>query len=482
MAHKSVIVIQKAGLITNAAYLSRVFKEYSSYMGAALVYDGKLQVAKNREGAPNQQAVTEITEVFGKDADIAFSFAKADKDIFEEDMMPFEVLKDASGAAIMACLMDGGFQGYSVVKSTHTDEYHCVQEFIIPKMAKLYKGCGNDLKALMEELKDPITAKDFQNSWTDKGNITFMSTEGPPVTISSNNTEKTKFNWGWVSNSLGYIEQTAPEKVVEGPAPAPDKPMSVLDKLKAKAAGMTGSAAVKPDGLPAETKTDAAAIVAASNDEYEEVSLPPQAKDWVNKEKIQWWNSEVGYKPDGYKEMKTKVKRKKGTKVGVLAPLAATNVNNGTGPQPDVHDAGSKITAEQIAAEAAADDRPVSDIEPKHVTVDNLPLISPKSKLKIKTEWMKNAEVLKILGEDHKGMFDPKLIRSLSETYSGFMDGVLGKEVLDTVNWDFDMFDSLGKVDSHALAVLAFNLRNEMLLQRLLIPNMKNVTPQKVAM
>lgn len=489
MAHKSVIVIQKAGKNINPAYLSRVFKEYNSYMGAALVADGKLMVAKNGEAPPNQAAVTEITDAFGGTADIVFTFCKADKNILEEDMQPFELLKDEDGkTTLMAGFLDGGFQGYTIPKSSHTDEFHCAQDFLIPKMKKLHKY-GNGLPGLLAELADPITAKDFQNAWTDKGNITLIASEGSPITFSSNNTQKTVFNWGWTSNSLGYVEQTEVPKVEKPAEVVAEKPLSMLEKLKLKASGAVTGPAPKPADLPAEAKTDtsgkAAAVLAEYEQDYEYITLPAEAKDWVNKKKVEWWTAEVGYKPDGYRDLKLKIKRKKGSKLGVLHALAVTNTKENSPPA----DTGSVITKEEIATEANTAPEPtlVKDIYAKHVSSENLPLVTPVMKKKIQTEWMKNAEVLKVLGEDHREMFDPKLLQHFEETYAGFMDGLGLGNLEETAAWNFNMFSELAKVEPQALAVLAFNLRNEMLKTKLLIPGNKIITAnvkekQKAAM
>src|SRR6185312_8009206 len=136
------------------------------------------------------------------------------------------------------------------------------------------------------------------------------------VVMNKGNIFAQEFPWGWTSHSLNYTEKAAPP-------PAPE--MSLLEKLKLKASGGKAEApAPAPTPPPVDPpKTD---TVIPKDDNFETVGLPTEAKAWTNKDKIKWWVSEVGYKPEGYKLLSTKVKRTKGTKVGVLAPLAATNV------------------------------------------------------------------------------------------------------------------------------------------------------------
>lgn len=449
MAHKSVHVIQKPNEKINAIYVGLLCRDFSTYMGAACIHDGKLMVSQIK-GAPKPEAFDEVTKAFGSNA-IVFTVGKADHGFLDEDMQPFELLKDNDGNTIVCGFFDGKFEGYAVPKSTHTDEYHLVNDVLIPKLKKIYKSVGGGIPELIEELKDPVTTRDFNNMWTTRGNITLFTKEGP-VTFSSNTDQKGIFNWGWTSDPFNYKEQTVakPDKVVE------DKPMSMLEKLKAKAGLKTEAAPAEVDppiaavtGPAAKASVAPAAIVAVSDDNFETVGLPKEASNWTNKDKIKWWISEVGYKPEGYKEQKTKVKRTKGTKVGVLAPLASTNVQ----------DAASPISKEEIAKEVVKAPEPemVKDTSVKNLTTAYMPILSPKQKLNLKTSWLKDAEVVKVLGDDFKAAIDPKLLKEFEETYATIWDG-LGMENM----WlSYEAIVKLGEADLRALAIYAFNQQNE---------------------
>lgn len=499
MKHKSVIVVQKAGQVINPAYLGRVFKEYNTYVGVATVNDGKLAVERVK-AKPSLELVTQITEAFGKNT-IVFSFGNADASILEEDLQPFTVLHDADKNPIMAAFLDGGFEGYSVPKSTHTDEFHCITDFIEPKMKKIYKFANSGIAGVIAELGDPVTQKDFSNAWTNRGNILLLPVEGDPVTYSSQNMHAGTYNWGWVSHSLGYVEQTVAK--VEPKKEEAAKPMTLAEKLKAKIAGKpVADAPVKtPDAkVTAPPKTETVIHKQEISEDLEWVGPAPSSLN--NGQKKTWWMDEVGYVPDAYKKS-IKVQRKKGTKVGVLAGLKG------------VKDAATPISNDQIKAEAkvkmAAEqpqqvevpitDKPITlpkeektfvkdtSVHNPAMTMDVMPILSPKQKLKTVTEWQKNAEVLKILGDDMKQTFDPKMLKSFEEEYPLITDALNISSFDNLMGLSFKQIFDLGTVELKALAILAFNVRNEWYKTKLQLdevltnPNNKiQSAPQRIAM
>lgn len=460
MKHNAIIVIQKAGEEITPAYLERVFKEYGTYMGVAAVDDkGKLAVS-SAKGKPGVDLVKAVTAEYGKKT-IVFSFGKADNAILDEDMQPFPVLKDKDGSTMMAAFLDGGFEGYSVVKSTHTDEYHAVLDFIRPKVEKIYKYANMEkLDGLIAELAEPVTAKDFQNAWTNRGNITLFCADAEPITFQSNNIQQGKFNWGWTSHAMGYKEQTV---VKSEAAPAVvEKPLTMLEKLQAKMRGEAAPEVKTPDAkVTAPPPTSTVIHKQEISDELEKVGpAPSMTKDgarMTNQMKHDWWMAEVGYVPEAYKKDRCVVQRKKGTKIGVLAALAK--------PQ----DVATPISNEEIKAAAATsmaapqpDPVHTKDTSVKNVmTAEVMPILSPKQKLKVQTEWMKSGTVEKVLGDDMKKTFDPKLLKTFEENYQTFTDGLGVGDLDNTMGLSFEQIKGLGAVDLHALAVFAFNCRNE---------------------
>lgn len=447
---KSVIVVKKAGQIISGPYVSRLVKEFGRFMGTALVAEGEL-VVDHKKGKLTEDAVNEVQTAF-KDYEIVFYFS--DTEMMDEDQQPFEVVADKDTGTKVVVALEGKFEGYTVPKSTHTNEWHCKEDFISKKLPKLFRSANAGLPGLLEELKDPITQQDFSNSWTDRGFISFLTTAEPTISISNKgHVFKQSYAWGDTSNGLNHTEKVVgATTIIDTKAEA--KPLSKFELLKLKVAGkpVPAIAADLPAPLKAETAI-AAAASAVAGDVYEFVQLPQEAFDkdnrWTNDAKAKWWISEVGYKPDGFKDGKTKIKRTKGTKVGILAPLSAANVDDKKVDPKTLPD------MKPVEAPAAS----TSDVAPKHVLTDNSPIITPRQKIKLHADWMKDAEVIKILGDDYQKMaHDPKRLKEFEDNCQTFYDGM---GLSENVWFSFEALMRLGSQDIKALAVYAFNRQND---------------------
>lgn len=470
MANRNIIVIRKAGMLINPSYVEKAVKD-ATYMGISFVHDGKL-IVDYRKGRPNLQAVMDVqNDDQFKDKTIIFNFGE-NKTILDEDMQPFHIVVDQASGAEVAVFLDGKFDGYTVKNSSHTDEWHCKEDFISHKLKKIFKMANAGLAGLVTELNDPVTQQDFSNSWTNYGFIAMMPSVGEVVHIANKgNIFKGEYPWGVTSYAQGYTEKAVEEKVE-------DKPMSILDRLKAKASG-------KMEATPA----PAAAPVIPADGEYEEVRLPEEAhengvpeqkKKWTNKVKSNWWFNEVGYQPEGYKLMNTVVKRYKGTKRGIMAPLAAGNVTD----KPEKPDLRVDPKTLPDTTEKVADT--ITDTSAKHVSVDNLPIIGPKTKLLLRQQWFTDAEVAKTLGDDMKELaYNPKKLKELTENLATFRAGFGLEE--DTV-FSYEALLKLAAIHPEALAKLCFDEQTakiglQIKLKSILLdPAAKIATPNRAAM
>lgn len=483
MAHKSVIVVQKPNEKIAAAFINILCKDFPSYMGVAAIENGSL-VSTSVKGAPKAEQFAEISEALGT-SHIVFTVGKAGHDLLEEDQQPHVILRNDTGQPIVSAFLAGGFDGYAVVKSSHTPEYHCVQEILIPKMKKLYKGSGNDLAALIEELKDDVTQNDFKNCWVNNGNIVFMTANGPVVISSAANIKQGTFNWGWTNDAFNYKEQTVAKD--EKPAVVEEKPLTLRQKLllKAGATKTTGETVVVDKTVtgPAKPTETSAAAINAVMEEYEDVRLPAAASDWVNKKKIEWWVGEIGYKPEGYKDLKTTAKRRKGTKMGVLHPLFSEKAKEeaiAAGVATPLPSENNAPAASVEAPMGIVEEVHVKDTSVKNVSTAFMPILSPKQKLGLKTSWMKDAEVVKTLGDDFKAVIDPKLLKEYEETYASFWDSFGLSETPRPLS--YEAYVKLGEVDIRALAKLAWENQNDSLRHQLKIKTIIADPKMRVAM
>lgn len=450
MANKSVIVIKKPGEIITQAYVQRVVNEYTTYMGTALVYENQL-VIDHQKGKPSVEAVMKLQDEF-KDLQVVLVFGE-NKTILDEDMQPFEVLLDKESDTKIALALEGNFEGYTMKGSSHTNEWHCKEEFLAKKLPKLYRAANAGLPGLVTELQDEITQQDLSNSWTDRGFITLLSTAGPALSISNKgHVFKADYNWGSTSNSLNYVEQT----VAKTEAKPGAKPMSALEALRAKMRGeKVETEKPAPKDLPAEKPTETSVIL-PKDDEYEVVG--PAPANLNNADKIKWWINEVGYKPDRYKKADCKIKRKIGTKVGLLAPLASTNVKEEEKPKVAAVASAMKVDPKTLPDKKEAPEA-AKDTAPKHVSMENMPILSPRQKINLQKTWMQDEEVVKLLGDNFQALAqDPKKLKDFEDNFQTFKSGMGLPENL----WlSFEALGRMGAVEFKALQQYAFNCQNE---------------------
>lgn len=480
---KNIVAVKEAGQLIAAEYLDRACKN-AGYLGVASVQDGKLSIA-HQGNKPTVDIVQKVQEHF-KDSVVMFCFGENVKTQLEEDRLPFLCQLDKAKGDEVAVFLTGSFEGYQVKDSSHIDEFHCFDDFLSKKLPKIYKGAGSDFEEFLKELNDPITQQDLSNSWTNRGFMSFLTSSGKAVTLfNKGNIFVRKYSWGTVSDGLSFEEKASTP-------PKEEKKLSILEKMLAKKEAATASV---PAVSPPKTDTKAVIAAAVSGKEFEEVKLPAEAKDWNNKQKSRWWIGEVGYQPNGYKDLKCTVKRYPGTKQGVLAKLADSN---GRLPPNVNEDSATPITQEVVEQETKevhpnkVDPKTLpdktqkeapenaKDTAPKHVSMDNMPILSPKQKLKLKKDWMQDSEVIKVLGDDFQQMLmHPKNLKELEDNYQSFWDG-LGEE---RRTLSFEALMKLGTIDLKSLAVLAFNEQNDRVKAEIKLRSIEKANPNlKLAM
>ena len=485
MAKKNLIIVKKAGELVHPDYLARAVKEYTTYFGMAATVGDELLVSHSMGKKTVDEIVGVQTELQAQS--MLMVFGEYDT-LLDEDMMPY-IVKVSDGVDV-ALALEGDYQRSGKMKSSHIDEWHCKEDFFNLKLPKLYKtanfGKELDVKSkdtfgipnFLEELEDPITKIDLSNSWDNRGFLSILAKSSPALTLwNTGNVFARHFSWGDVSSGLGYDEKAA----------APPKKMGLLEELRAKKAA---AGAVISDII--EGKTDAVKATAdpktaiadklkealankektvlhlpektstavTAPDEWETVGPAPSVN---NNDKKKWWTAQIGYVPEGYKQPSCRVRRKKGTTIGEHAPKEMLPQ-----PQPVAEVKASvqevKPDDKKVDPKTLPDHKPApenaKDTSSHHVSMSALPILSPKQKIAISNEWLKDAEVMKLLGDDMKALaFEPKRLKEFEDSFPHFADQ-FGLEP-DTLWLSMEALLKLGAVDIKALAQYAFNRQND---------------------
>lgn len=124
----------------------------------------------------------------------------------EDDFQPFTLLEDADGRPILIAVLEGDFSEFYKKDSSHSPQFFCVNEDLIPRVKKAYNYVNGDIGLLMEELANKSSSRDIANLMVgDRGSVTLYAFGYEPLcyTLKDDTTFK-QYDWGWVSNSLGF--------------------------------------------------------------------------------------------------------------------------------------------------------------------------------------------------------------------------------------------------------------------------------------
>lgn len=498
-----VTVVKKAGHLINEQYLDKLVEKQTAFIGAAVVVEGKMTVMRERV-KPTKQAIIDIMTMF-KDHYVIFSVGE--NVLLDDDMQPFEVLANAERETIAIACLDGDFDGYSVVDSAHASEYHVIQDFFLPKMKKILKIAQGEVKGVLEELNDETTKKDFANSWMNRGSITFMLTEGDPITLQAGNVFKGEFNWGYTSNSFGHVEQTISATETKAVIAEPEKPLSMADKMRAAAGKLKDNIIPGKTSAPdvvAENGTSRTGNTVLSNSLTGEGQWVKPDATLVNKKDLEkWYMDRLGAKPQGYRKSPRIWQKKDGSysmhgpdgmqalsahamaaqnsqtqadrtadtlaTAGTAEPREIPRQQSSTGGINDIPKKGKETVMPQNSPQPAVTQTknvstqhiPPAKTTPAQVNMEMLPLISPDQKKKVEEGFFKNAEVMRIIGEDGSNIFNPKLLKTLEAKFPNFAES-FGIGTMDQVlGWPVELFVRLGDVEVRTLAKLAYDLKQE---------------------
>lgn len=241
--HTGTAVLKHAGCDIPDAYLSKVLENQTS-IGVAQQVEGKLLVSRRKKTLSMADMAT-IGQAL-HDKECLFFFQTGPDPTFEDDVGPFEILSDSDGKPCLIAFLDGNFSQFEQQESSHSPQFFAVQEEILPRIKKLYNLHNGDVKKLMADIsEDRHFAKDLINTLVgDRGSIILWASDCDPITFRVPVDESfTEFDWGTVTNNLGYS----------------DTPASVADDMLAELSGgskSTASAAPKAsERLPQRPQT-----------------------------------------------------------------------------------------------------------------------------------------------------------------------------------------------------------------------------------
>lgn len=423
-----VIISKAAGQLIPDDYLGRVLAEYKSGFGYA-IFD---TVGKNDEGIPYDEKrifcesmagsidLTTFNELQtnAKDASALFFFANngpADGTWSEADIQPF--VYEADGKVIVAGFIEGDFSGYDTVKGS-TEHRVLWDSHVVPILTKAFKYAGGNIDNFVEDISDSTTEKTLLNTAGHRGVFALLCANGEVVSFAQNDLGG-EFEWGAVSNTLGYSDAPAEPEPVKVPEPEPEKKPSVLKRfsaiVKTSAPSEPAPSKAEPEKLPdgvhkVTPKTDpvivntSVPVVKTLTALPKKIPVPPGLH---GKKRKQWFRSALGLNsrdalPVGWETMKEVTFTPKTMKLGDLK-------------------------AENVTTPAATPTTPVTP--PVTKPEEKRPMVLPES-----TRHKVNEHILKFLDNKSNVIPSPQEIVNIELRHKSFTEQ-LGLKLDDVLRW-----------------------------------------------
>lgn len=457
------IVERRDGASIPDAYLEIVLDKRPSCLGAAMVKDGAIQIAQ----APAAVEIEDLKKTMGEGMPrTTYFFGKYPTDFIEELLQPFHLLKDEQDQVTLVAFLEGDFSKFALAGSDHSNEFFCVQNYLIPKVQQMYRLVDGNMAKLVEELKQPITYREVgsQTFSTGDGTIVLVASVGDPIVITKNE-KKREFPWGWTSDTLGYteaVEHKPDEKPVEEkkgfkfgipslgkasvPASPPAPPLPPEDK---------------PEDKPKErvVKGPKPPVAPVIKEGYELVTLLVP-KNQSSKDTKKWFRSQLaGELPADWSTITAiQVQRKK--KDNTVKSFTDIPRSAATPPA---------VTGKDTATHHIASTEPIAQPTSK------LPIIPADEAVKLANHFMKRSDVLNQTPQGD-AVLDLEAIANIETKLPTFADKAnLKNGTQDSFGWSHEVRLHLVKEYPHSAAVLMGNLTAMLIMEKK--KNAKQATP-----
>lgn len=258
--YRGMFMIRKSGLIVPEPFLEKVKAEFPGPFGVAIVQESGPILRETMDPRQGDASLDEVLTAF-KDNVIGVYFGDhKETETHENSIQPFELLRDSGNNTVVVAFADGDFVA-NTVDSSGSAAYAMVDSFLKKLVLREFNSIKGDVDQLfLNILDDQHILKDaILNTIKTKGDIALLGSNKEYVHLGRGDRESQQFDWGFVSNTLGYIEGSFPEKA-EPEVPA-EPPKTGLARLQAKL-GKVNPSAIKPSSQKEDEKKVAAAIAA----------------------------------------------------------------------------------------------------------------------------------------------------------------------------------------------------------------------------
>lgn len=414
------IVSITQGMVPPKQYLQMAYAKFPTYGSSVSLIEGEnpeLMIAGEASLPPLDKLMEDLET--NKDVPTLLYFAHSKTPLSAESEQPFPIIRDDKKNPRMVGYMEGDYFDPENGDSPHSDEYHMFLDVLGPQLSKIYtKMCKGDLAQFEEELLDPDTVKLIDSLVKgNRGVVTLQSISGKLFKFEKGNDEiGGEYPWGWVSQNLGFVEQSSKEYTAfkEPEAEPVKRTMGNRFGNKKPAVQVTSAVPAKPTTIhkqnePEPPKTEGAVKV-IEDAARPMIGCPP---DIIKKGKNAMW--------DWYDKNCLGRPTKEGGLAGVLMPADDAYIAANSGKFGKLADKAAEMKAKIEASKANLQDSPF--ITPKLKTIINEMLDSGAVKAKTESGRILSADELKA----------PPTVAPWSVQ--------MGRDLMEVFRWDHDIFD-----------------------------------------
>lgn len=424
------------------AYWNKVLETKPVAFGVAFMDSGELTEYKVNDAAPDLKTIQEAQEAF-KDNAMAFSFVNSSGSPQHEDMSPYTILSkkvDGKEKPILMALLDGDFNAYAKVGSSHPPEFMLANGELREEILYLYdKVAGGNVDKLMGELDNPTVMKRLLNMSVPHGTILLLANTGEFKVLDKND-KAGKFEGWWTSDTLGYTEKE-PEETAE-----PAKPLTFKEKYEATKAAAKAALTGKPSGAGDAVVTKPAETKITKNGSTTVIHAQPDVKDTKTETKVPDKKTVMMSPP---KEISNNDDLKKWYRQHNLTGQCPSDWKKRPEIEVPLSLLSKSLAGLQTMAGVTAD-----AIGEKEAS----PVLDRKVLGALHDDFMKRSGVAKYADVSNQDIIDPKTIHELEREHPALWQllGLSGLEA--TLRWRYEDIEFLGLKYPKALAIHAMNL------------------------
>lgn len=303
MGHSAVLAKRFEGKMIPDGWFAHATSQKKEYISFVCVVDGEIRYDTSDIG---DESIANIKQTMAEET-IPFWLVVGDGCSTTEDRQPFIMLRSDNQEPMCVVALEGTFTGFDGLEESRSDEWK-VANYLIEKIGRVFKEKNEDMAALVEYLQDKFNQREILNNCCPlpaaRCEILLVFSNGQDVSLVKGS-DHVRFEWGEVSQALGYSEGAA----------APTKPKGNLTGRKTSTASSvpptgqsqqpssTATTTVKAPNMPTDTAIGAAMTASGAGPAVTDdrpFILPPKGRCESAKDLQEWHMHYVGFCPEGW--------------------------------------------------------------------------------------------------------------------------------------------------------------------------------------